>query len=579
MRHRRPRRGRTVADLLRLMHGSLTRAVPAAALTLATAVVITVGLELAHAATVASLDPVDYVDAMPTARLALNCLVVWAAVALVQAVTGRLLVTAVLSVVTVAVIGFADTKKMELRSEPVYPADLSYLGDPGLLLESAGVSPGTALAVPVALGAALVAGVVVGVLRRRGAAPRPPVDRLLSWGLRAATAVLAVGALVLTGGFNEPGNALRSVYERTGPTWIHWDQPKNYGRNGFLAGTLYNLPATAMPRPARYGESAMDELAARYTELAAATNAGRNPAALEDTNIVIVLSETFADPSRLQLSMSEDPIPFTRSLMETHTSGSTVASGYGGGTANVEFEVLTGMAQSNFRPQLHTPFQTLVPHRDAFPSFVSSLGSGREKLTVHPFVSSFYRRDAVYPALGFDRSKFRDDMEHTVRVEGRGQVSDAATFDEVVSELRATDEPMLVNVVTMQNHRPYGGLYSDPVAVGGDALSDAQKADAGQYLRGLSHSDRALEQLVTDLEQMYERTIVLLYGDHLASLWPESVKAAVPEQVLYETPYLVWANFPTRKLDNAPTVGPNFLVNQMLAAADAPITPVQRASG
>ncbi|MCK6211741.1 LTA synthase family protein [Georgenia sp. EYE_87] len=551
------------------MRDSLERAVPAAALTLATAVVLTIGLELSHAATGASGDPFGHVNALPIGRLALNCLVVWAVVALVQGVTGRFLVTGALSLAAGVVIAFADVSKMRLRDEPVYPTDVSYLRDLGLLLDSAGVDQEVAIVV----GALLVGGVAVSLLRRlRSVTRRRLPGRLPSYVARATTAVLAVGALVVAAGFNEPGNALREVYERTDPVWLHWDQPRNYATNGFLAGTLYNLPASPMQRPAGYDEKTMDEIADRYGELASAINAGRNPDALRDTNVVIVLNETFADPSRLPIRMSEDPIPFTRSLMENNTSGSTVASGYGGGTANVEFEVLTGMAQTNFRPQLHTPFQTLLPHHATFPSFVRSLGDGRQTLSVHPFVSTFYRRDAVYPALGFDRSKFRDDMKHTGRISDRGQVSDAATYDEVVAELRAAGEPMLVNVVTMQNHRPYSGLYSDPVAVEGE-MSDAERAEIGQYLRGLRHSDQAIEQLVSDLEQMDERTIVLLYGDHLASLWPESVKAAVPEQTLFETPYVVWANFPTRKLDTAPTLGPNFLVNQMLAAADAPITP------
>lgn len=551
----------------------LAGSVPAAALTLATAVVITLSLELVHASSDPSVDPMAYVDALPTGRLALNCLVVWAPVALVRAVTGRFVVTAALSLVAGATIGFADVRKVQLRAEPVYPSDVSYLRDPGLLLDSAGIDPGRASGVAAVVGAVLVGGVAVGVVRRRrGATRRPFTDRVPSYVLRATAAFLAVGALVLTSGFNEPGNALRDAYERTGPAWARWDQPSNYSTNGFFAGTLYNLPATAMQRPAGYGEKAMDDLVAEYAELAAATNAGRDPAALEDTNILIVLSETFADPSRLNVRTSEDPIPFTRSLMENHTSGVTIASGYGGGTANVEFEVLTGMALTNFRPQLHTPFQMLLPHHDDFPSQVRSLASGRETLTIHPFLSSFYRRDAVYPALGFSRSKFGADMEHTGRIEGRGQVSDAATFDEVVAELEASDEPMLVNVVTMQNHRPYAGLYSDPIAIEGQ-MSDAERADIGQYLRGLRHSDRAIEQLATDLERMDERTIVLLYGDHLASLWPESVKAAVPRRALFETPYVVWANFATSKVDNAPALGPNFLVNQLLASADAPITP------
>jgi hypothetical protein len=214
----------------------------------------------------------------------------------------------------------------------------------------------------------------------------------------------------------------------------------------------------------------------------------------------------------------------------------------------------------------------LIPHHDDFPSQVRTLSGGRETLTIHPFLGSFYRRDAVYPALGFDRSTFMEDMKHTGKIEADPHISDAATYDELVGELEASEEPLLVNVVTMQNHRPYAGQYTDPVTAEGP-MSDAERTDIGQYLRGLRHSDRAVEQLVTDLERMEERTIVLLYGDHLASVWPESVTTSVPERTLFETPYVVWANFPTRKVDNAPTLGPNFLVNQMLASAQAPITP------
>lgn len=420
---------------------------------------------------------------------------------------------------------------------------------------------------------------------------RAPALRRMAMGVASLTVLFAAAS------FNWPGSPARALYEAAGATWRPWNQSQNYDDNGLIAGLLYTLPASPMDEPEGYGEDAMAGVVERYTARAAELNAGRDAHALDGVNVVTILSESLSDPLALPaLTAAEDPMPFLRELMATNPSGTLISSGYGGGTANVEFEVLTGMATSNFRAQVDSPFQSIVAPSDGFPSYLRWLAADREALALHPYSSRFYRRNAVYPALGFDQALFRDaGLEHLRKLPGDRYVSDASLFGELVDHLRDEDQPMFVNVATMQNHGPQQGL-ADPIPVDGP-LSDAQAESGAQYLAGIRHSDDALRGLVEDLAELGEPTVVLLYGDHLPSFWPSEVLNSGSETARYETPWVVFANFPLTDAGGAdgpdavgvggagaagvdgaapaeaPAIGANQLMNQIVDAMGAHHTP------
>ncbi|WP_324652753.1 LTA synthase family protein [Georgenia sp. H159] len=540
------------------------------AVTVLLAVVVARGIELVHVQTEHWQEPAERWASLPPQLHVLGALAVWPFVALLLAVTGSMWATAVLALAAGTVIAVADYQKMTHRGEPLFPSDIGYLTNPGLLLESAGISPAVALGGVVLVAVALVA---VAVLSWRRRTRRRRDERWFRWGSRAALAVAGVAGIVVVAGFHDSGNPLREAYDDIPVTWAPWNQVQNYAQNGFVAGALYNVPGTAMERPEGYGEERMEELVATYAQVAAEANATRQAGALEDTNVLVVLGETFTDPTWLDgVDPAQDPIPFTRSLMEQTPSGRMLTRGFGGGTANVEFEVLTGMSVANFQPQMHAPYPLLVPRYDHFPSFVDSLAPEHGTLAIHPYAADFYRREAVYPALGFDRATFRDDMHHRDRIGNGSYISDAATYQEVLDELRASAAPLMVNVVTMQNHSPYSGVYVDPIDVSG-AFDADEGEEVGQYLRALRHSDEAIADLVAELETFEERTVVLFYGDHLPAMWPQGVQEANDAQGLRETPWFVWANFETVDVQPPPVLGPNQLVPQLLAATDAPLSP------
>lgn len=549
--------------------------------TLVLAAIILLTLETVHAVNDPWVGTTERLAALKLPVLAVSGLAVWGFVGLLHALTGRLWLTTGLALAGTAFIAFADFFKMEFRSEPLFPTDATYLKEAGLLADSLGAG----------MVAALFGGLVVivaapwgvsrllrWVRRRQGEGQAPTTARAaaprgralaLRTGLGVAAGLVAFTAVT----FNQDGNVLRRAYDEAGVYWAPWSQLDNYAKNGFVAAVLYNLPATAMDEPEGYGPEAMGELVARYRTAATAINATRDPAGLADTNIVLVLAESVTDPTILQgVAPSEDPLPHLRELMSGNTSGDLLVSGYGGGTANVEFETLTGLAMANYQAQVHSAFQMLVAQRDSFPSHLARFPD-HASLTIHPYVASFYRREVVYPVFGFERSEFINDMGHTEKIESDRYVSDAALYAEVMDELRASDRPLVVNAVAMQNHGPQTG-YAEPIEAEGP-FSGAQAEQVGQYLRGLRYSDEALAQLVADLEEFEERTIVLFYGDHNVPIWPQSVLDQNPPQAQFTTPWVVFANFDTFEVDPGAQVTPNLLLNQLVTAAGAPVTPLE----
>jgi len=504
----------------------------------------------------------------------LNTGVVWCVVLLVLAVTGRLWLTVAISLTFATVVGYANVKKLQLRREPLYPSDWEMGRQVGFLVDM--VEPGTVVAVCVLVAAVFAICIVTGRLVR-GPYPRVTsrLNPRLGRGLLATRilgGLVCLAALSYAGGFNTPGNGLRAAYESHGAHWRSWYQKSNYTDNGFVAGVLYNLEMPAMARPPGYSRATMRRIAERYGSVAADLNRKRD-GSLDGVNVVLLLSEAFTDPTRVRgVKFAADPIPFTRKVMETTTSGTMLAQLFGGGTANMEFEVLTGMSLSQFRPQMTTPYQMLVPNYRRFPSVVGYLEDrGHRSIAVHPFMTAMYKREQVYPIFGFDKFLGEESMRSRDRIDRGRYISDEAAFAEVRHQIAVNDDPLLVNLVTMQNHYPMADQYVDPIPVTG--LTGDEQQQAAHYGRGLRHTDTALAGLLTALQDSPERTVVLFYGDHQPAFWSEQVRRA-QKRLMKETPFFVWSSFGAdtepRRL---PTTSPIHFVNHVLAAADAPVPP------
>ena len=468
-----------------------------------------------------------------------GCLFVTLVLGMFYGLTGRLAPAAALTLGVTAVVTTADAVKLSILGEPIYPTDLMWLSEPGFLVSM--VSPVVlVVAVLLVLGslAALLWWVVVVMLRRRGL----PVSRRR---VIARITLVAVGQTALWHAtqFHRGHNLWDAAFEAGGAAWKPWSQSWNYRDNGFIGGALYNMPIDAMPVPPGYSKAAIDDIAAKYTARAAARNAGTSAAALDKTNVVVVLSEGFGDPGSLKgITMAQDPLPNVRSLSEAGWGGTTVANFYGTGTSTMEWQALSGQYLGLFNPQIITPYAMVIPKLQDYPTAVGWFQQhGHRAIAVHPYFASMYKRREVYDRFGFDDFIYDDKMKHTERVENNDFISDKAAYEEVLDQIDASEKPLLVNLVTMQNHYPLAGKYDDPIPATGDFGKDHGR-EISAYGRGLALSDQAIADFLAQLKGRDEPTIVVYYGDHFPAVLSDQVLQENPGTYQQRTPMFVWTS-------------------------------------
>ena len=429
------------------------------------------------------------------------------------------------------ILGMATYEKMLQRNEPVYPSDLKMLTEATFLLE---MLNGRALA---ALGLVLVLFLAFVFFSLRQSKSKKTVK--LGWKARVLVFFATSIALGYAGQFQQEGNLLKKAYDRTA-YWIPYSQQMNYYNTGFVAGFLYNLSAASMEMPTGYSKEKIDELKATYQQLADEVNAERT-AALPETNIIYIMNESFADPLELEgLDLQSDPIPFTRALMETSYSGEMLSQGYGGGTANIEFEALTGFSMEPFAANITTPYTQFLSSQDDFPSVVSRLeAAGFRTTAIHPYNTTMYKRLENYETLGFDTFLYEDTMTNTDKLDTNPYISDAAAYSEILAILKASEEKDFVHLVTMQNHTPYQNKYT---VLPSAAETGIASQTIRNYLQDLQYSDQALADLLGALQEWEEPTVVVFWGDHWPSVFGEDLYASNTIQNMHETPMFIYSN-------------------------------------
>ena len=272
-------------------------------------------------------------------------------------------------------------------------------------------------------------------------------------------------------------------------------------------------------------------------------------------NIICIMNESFSDLSDLgDLPVTEDAMPFVRSLKKNTIRGYTYTSVFGGNTANSEFEFLTGNTMA-FLPDNSVPYQLFLRGDTAgLTRTLKDQGYGRA-LALHPYYNTGYSRYKVYPAMGFDRFYCSDDFSVFTDTLNY-HITDKANYQKIIDLYESHDKedgPFYMFNVTMQNHGSYTGSTletGDAVKLTGD-YSRFRKAQ--QFLNMIRMSDQALKELVAYFEREKEPTVILFFGDHLPdlddgfydALLKKSMDQLEGEELteLYRVPFLIWANY------------------------------------
>lgn len=449
-------------------------------------------------------------------------------------------------------------QKQIFLTDPLYPTDLLF-GRQIMELMPALVRDRPVTAVAVAIGSLLAVAALLSLWVFAWKRFRPL--NLKERGLR-----LAVALPLLAGFFSILDyNQFSQMRDRLQVFPIMWDQTENYRHNGFMLAFAINLPMANVKAPAGYSPDAIDQI---YQDpLPAGTSHRSKP------DVIVVMSESLWDPTKLSnVKLSPDPMPLIRSS----ESGSIFSPEFGGLTANVEFEALTGFSNA-FLPTGSIPYQQYV--RDPLPSLATFFrGEGYTARAIHPFAGWFWNRTSVYKSFGFETFK----TEETMPVMSKRGIftSDEALTKEIIRQADAQQDPFFFFTVTLQGHGPYEATRyaKNTIKVEGN-LPPTDNQVLSTYAQGVKEADDSLKMLMDWASNRDRETIIVVFGDHLPPLNTVYTSAGYMNDITaarrgsveqmkreHETPLIVWSNR-TGVREDIGTISPALLPYHILKEA------------
>lgn len=522
-----------------------------------------------------------FTDMKPAPWL-LNFIFYWLTAAFLVMLTGRLRAALRIQTIFFMLAGLANYYVVAFRSSPILPWDIFSIGTAATVADNFSYAlPGRVWLVLAGFAALLLA------------------EQLFPCRIRAKRVRLAGGcaSVLLLMGFTfmlhqeSVISGLRLYDKMFTPGVVQ-------KRNGCAVAFTMELKYLVVERPRGYDAAACEEKLAAYGAEAADEAVADGAAMADDEamadslgaadsnasaagsaqlpNIIVIMDEAFADMADVGWFVpSRDALPFFHSMegAENTISGRMHVSVLGGNTANTEFEFLTGNTMA-FLPQGSIPYQQYI--RGSLPSLASYLKkAGYASVAMHPYYASGWRRDKVYPWMGFDETRFIEDYQDAAYV--RKYVSDQSDFERIITEYEQRDpeKPLFLFNVTMQNHGGYDQEYDNFTP---EITVDGIKSRAlSNYLSLVSLTDEALSDLVAYFEQEQEPVMIVFFGDHQPNdtiagpiLRSNGAAAQLQAQTArYQVPYLIWANYDIEEGSGVETSA-NYLALTVLQQAGIP---------
>lgn len=491
----------------------------------------------------------------------------------VYIIFNRYLLSTALIVVISSVISVANVLKMEMRNEPILISDFAWIKEVDLVISF--VNPRAIIITCVAI----VCLVILYLLIRKRALPG---KILIKKRYRLGTILTIVGIYLFIFQAFRQTDTVKADSSSGKATLIPVLNSENIEWMGTATNARYKslmyvwtkqLVLPIMDKPEGYSRDKIDELASKYQEIATNLNKDRVEK-IEDQTVIYILSESLANPNRIKgVSLSRDVLPNIDAIKSSTTSGLMESDGYGGGTANMEFQSLTGLPMYNYSSYVSTLYTEVVPKMSVFPSISDSFDT-EDKFVLHPSYASNYSRDSIYKSLKFGTMIFDSGTENTFsNVEKVGvNISDKTVYENVLKFINP-EKSQFFSVITMQNHAPWSIGEPQDVEVVGEQFTSEENDSASNFARLISHTDQATKDFLDELSKIDKKITVVFYGDHLPGLYPES--AFIDDlAVQYQTDYFVWSNYNTNKIEY-PLIRSNDFISILLEHTNSKVTPYQ----
>lgn len=324
---------------------------------------------------------------------------------------------------------------------------------------------------------------------------------------------------------------------------------QGYADYGFVYGFSTSVVGRGMSKPDDYTKETIDTIEAQVDASKEKTTvtAGNEP------NIICILLESFIDPYEVNfLQMSEDPIPTFHSLEQNFSTGYLTVPVVGAGTANTEFEVLTGMNIQYFGTGEY-PYKTVLksadcPSVESIASDLSSIGYGTH--VVHNNTATFYSRNNAFSKMGFDTFTSKELMNITEYTPSGSWPTDKVLVNETVKAMDATEgQSDFVYTITVGSHGDYPTekIIENPEIQVTGAATEESNNQWEYYVNMIHNTDNFIAELIDAVNRRGEDTIIVMFGDHLPTMGLED--SDMKSGDIFKTKYATWNNFGLPKED------------------------------
>ena len=324
---------------------------------------------------------------------------------------------------------------------------------------------------------------------------------------------------------------------------------QGYADYGFVYGFSTSVVGRGMSKPDDYTKENIDAIEAQVD----ASKEKTTVTAENEPNIICILLESFIDPYEVNfLQMSEDPIPTFHSLEQNFSTGYLTVPVVGAGTANTEFEVLTGMNIQYFGTGEY-PYKTVLksadcPSVESIASDLSSIGYGTH--VVHNNNATFYSRNNAFSKMGFDTFTSKELMNITEYTPSGSWPTDKVLVNETVKAMNATEgQSDFVYTITVGSHGDYPTekIIENPEIQVTGAATEESNNQWEYYVNMIHNTDNFIADLIDAVNRRGEDTIIVMFGDHLPTMGLED--SDMKSGDIFKTKYATWNNFGLAKED------------------------------
>lgn len=485
-----------------------------------------------------------------------------------------------ITLVSILTIGWAIANKIKLnlRAEPIYPSDFSEINNWKTLISMIEIKKNIILI------AIFLLIIIIDIFLEI----RYPIFKKKSIKSELLWSLLSLLLLITPLQSNHDNSLSYWLYQSFDNIPTFRNPEIDVQTNGPILNFLNYIDLQIMDKPSNYSWTAVNRLNKKYHYVAKKINQTRKNNFSNQT-IIFNLSESFVDPYLIPtIKFDKDtpnPVKFIQSIKKQSTYGTMLSAGYGGGTADMEWETLTGLNLGILKSRL-TPYVQIVPNYKFYPTIGMNFSY---KSTIHPFVGTYYSRVEDYRRFGFDKfvytgSKYK--IINQKKLDRNVYNSDFTTYDNGLRQVFLQQGGQFINLISIQNHSAYNNWYDNNEYIGkvsGKLINNIDiRLKMETYIKGLQYTDYALKKFIVRINKIKKPITILFYGDHYPGILPQKYIKRYPIQ-MHSTRYFIFANRYARKhnvkkkllISRSKFVTPSDFIAMILEQTSSKVTPYQ----